>query len=136
MTGQTITSSKEYLVISDDGGKTGFRIDCLKGSDLNIIIMSIKAVGAGSCIDDNDKVNILFRDGSKLELSNDNKFNCDAEFTLYFGGVFGKKKQLNELITKEIETMRVWTSRGHVQGDFSSKKSKILMNTLRCLSEL
>ena len=134
MTGQITTSSKKFLEILDDGGETGFIIGCIKGSDF--IIMAIKVVGAGNCIDDDDKANILFRDGSKLELSNDDKFNCDAEFTLYFGGVFGKKKQLNELTTKEIETMRVWTSGGAVQKNFSNEQSKILMNTLKCLSQI
>jgi len=133
MTGRISTSSKEVLAISDDGGKTGFGIFCMKGS--NSIIMIIQVVGAGSCINDDNKVNILFRDGSKLELSNDGKFNCDAKFTIYFGGIFQKKKELNELKTKEIETMRVWTTKSYVQKDFSNEQSKILMTTLKCLSE-
>ncbi|TVZ14012.1 hypothetical protein [Maribacter sp. MAR_2009_72] len=134
MTGKSSTTSKETLIISDDGGKNGFGIFALNGASSTILVL--QEVGAGSCIDDDNKVNILFRDGSRLEIYNDGKFNCDAKMTLYFGGIFGKKKQLKELASKEIETMRVWTSKSYVEKDFSSNQSKQLMNTLKCLSQL
>ena len=38
MTDRITTSSKERLVISDDGGKTGFGIGCIKASNLDLII--------------------------------------------------------------------------------------------------
>ena len=72
MTGKTSTSAKETLIISDDGGKNGFGIFIMKES--NSIIFSIQAVGAGSCIDDDNKMNVLFRDGTRLHLVNDGKF--------------------------------------------------------------
>jgi hypothetical protein len=131
MTGETTTASKRTIVISEDGGKTGFGLYLMS---LNgVIIFNIQAVGAGSCIDDDDKMNILFRDGTRLELKNNSKFNCKGKFNLYFGGSFGKKKQLEMFRTKEIETMRVWTSRSYVEKDFSSEKSKIVMKTIDCL---
>lgn len=132
MTGKSSTASKKTLIISDDGGKNGFGIFLMKSS--NSIIFSIQAVGAGSCIDDDSKMNILFRDGTRLELVNNGKFNCKAKFTLYFGGAFGKKKELEMLRTKEIETMRVWTSKSYVEKDFSSEQSKQLMKTVDCLN--
>ncbi|PVW14228.1 hypothetical protein [Marixanthomonas spongiae] len=133
MTGRSTTAAKETLIISEDGGKTGFGIYALNGS--RYTILSIQAAGAGSCIDDDDTINILFRDGSRLELTNNGKFNCDAKMTLFFGGTFGNKKDLKELSTKEIETMRVWTSKSYVEKDFSSDQSNKLMQTLKCLSE-
>ncbi|PKA82356.1 hypothetical protein ATE92_0484 [Ulvibacter sp. MAR_2010_11] len=133
MTGKSSTGANEKLIISEDGGKTGFGILMLNSSSSKSLILSIQAVGAGSCVDDDNKINILFRDGSRLELVNDGKFNCDAKMTLYFGGVFGKKKQLEELAAKEIETMRVWTSKSYVERDFSSAQSKQFMKTISCL---
>jgi len=133
MTGKSSTGAKETLVISEDGGKTGFGIYALNSSSSKSLIFVVQAVGAGGCVDDDDKINILFRDGSRLELVNNGKFNCDAKMTLYFGGSFGKKKQLEELATKEIETMRVWTSKSYVEKDFSSEQSKRLMKTISCL---
>ena len=132
MTGKSSTASKETLIISDDGGKNGFGI-FLMNSSSGSIIFSIQAVGAGGCIDDDNKMNILFRDGTRLELVNNGKFNCKAKFTLYFGGSFGNKKELEMLRTKEIETMRIWTSKSYVEKDFSSEQSKQLMQTIDCL---
>lgn len=83
------------------------------------LILVIQAVGAGSCIDEGAKINILFDDGSRLELSSNGDFNCKGKATVYFGGSFGKRKELNELKTKKISTMRVWTSDSYVEKDFA-----------------
>lgn len=131
MTGKSTTASKETLIISEDGGKTGFGIFIMDIS--GSLVFSIQAVGAGSCIDDDNKMNVLFRDGTRLELVNNGKFNCDGKFTLYFGGSFGKKKELEMFRTKEVETMRIWTSKSYVEKDFSSDQSKQLMKTVDCL---
>jgi len=101
VTGKSSVSSKGTIIVSKDGGKKGFGIIVLKSG--KSVILSIQAVGAGSCIDDDNKMNILFRDGTRLELRNDGKFNCKGNYTQYFGGSFGKKKQLEMLKTKEVE---------------------------------
>ncbi|MCB9227827.1 MAG: DUF3157 family protein [Chitinophagales bacterium] len=93
VTGKSTVAAKEMLIVSKDGGKNGFGFYILK-SDRGSIIFSIQAVGAGNCIDDDDKMNVLFRDGTRIELVNDADFNCDAKYTQYFGGVFGRKKEL------------------------------------------
>lgn len=132
MTGESSVASNEILIISKDGGKKGFGIYLMK-SKRGSIILSIQAVGAGNCIDDDNKMNILFRDGTRLELTNDSKFNCDAKYTQYFGGSFGKKDQLEMLRSKEVETIRVWTSNSYVEEDFTSEQSKTLLKTFDCL---
>ncbi|WP_028873703.1 hypothetical protein [Psychroserpens burtonensis] len=132
MTGKSSTSSKKVLMVSKNGGKNGFGIFLMKGSSGTIII-STQAVGAGGCIDDDDKMNVLFRDGTRMELVNNGKFNCKSKFTLYFGNSFGKKKELEMLRTKEIETMRIWTSKSYVEEDFTPEQGKELMQTIVCL---
>jgi hypothetical protein len=131
VTGETYISAKELLVVSQNGGKTGFGIYLMKVT--GGIALNMTAVGAGNCIDDDDKMNILFRDGSRLELTQDGDFNCKSEFVLYFGGSFGKKRALEELGTKQIATMRVWTSDGYVEEDFSEQLSLQIMKTIDCL---
>lgn len=132
VTGKYTVSAKEPLVISNkDEDKLNFLF--VKG-DKDIIIMVIQALGAGGCIDDDDKINILFRDGTRLELRNNGKFNCDAMNTQYFGGLFGKKKELTMLREKEIETMRVWTSDGYVEEDFTLEQSTKLRLIMDCLA--
>lgn len=133
MTDKKTIASKSTLVVSPDGGKNGFGILSMRLKE--DVVMSIQAVGAGSCIDDDDKINFLFRDGSKLELSNMSDFNCKGRATLYFGKLWRNNSEFEQLQTKQIKTMRVWTSDGYVQEDFSPEESITLMNTLKCLSE-
>ncbi|WP_406844412.1 hypothetical protein [Flavobacterium soyae] len=132
MTGRSSTSSKKILIVSKDGGKKGFGIFLLK-SDKSIIL-SIQAVGAGGCIDDDGKMNVLFRDGTRLELSNDGKFNCESKYTQYFGGGFAHEEELSLFQTKEIETIRIWTSKSFVEENFTDAQSIELMKSFNCLS--
>jgi hypothetical protein len=133
MTGKKSVSSIGTIIVSTDSGKTGFGIFAVQKDNYTILV--IQAIGAGNCIDEGAKINILFRDGSKLELQNDADFNCKAKATVYFGDVFGKKKELAQLMTKEIDTMRVWTNDSYVQEDFTSDNSVSLMMTIKCLNE-
>jgi len=133
--GSTYSSGKKTLVVTNDAGKTGFRILILKGSD-NGLTLSIRAKGASSCIDNRAKINILFTDGSRLELSNDGSFNCDANSTVYFGGVWGKMKSLDELKNKNIQTLRVWTSKSYVEQDFTYENQIEFKNVITCISNL
>ena len=133
VTGKSTIGSKNIILVLDNEGKTGFSFYFLKSK--NTLIFSTKAVGSGNCIDDDDKMLILFKDGTRTTIYNDADFNCKAKFTIYFGGSFGKKKQLELLKTKEIETIRVWTSQSYVQRDLTPKQSKELMNTIKCLTK-
>jgi hypothetical protein len=134
MTGNVTVSSKDIIIVSSDGGSSGFGILLMQGSG-KTLIMSVTAVGGGNCIDDDASMIILFRDGSRLNLTNNGSFNCDGRFTQYFGGVFGKKSQLDQLMTKEIEAMRVNMRRGFVEEDFDENHSLSLKRTLICLSD-
>jgi len=134
VSGNTSTAAKNTLIVSTDGGKTGFGIFMMQSSKGGLILV-IRAVGAGSCIDEGAKINILFTDGSRLELASEGDFNCKGKATVYFGGVFGKKKQLEELKTKKIQTMRVWTSDSYVEKDFTTDNQEEFYNVINCLTK-
>jgi len=134
VSGNTFTAAKNALIVSADGGRKGFGIFMMQGSEAELIL-TIKAVGAGNCIDEGAKINILFADGSRLELASEMDFNCERRATVYFGGVFGKKKQLEELKTKKIQTMRVWTNDGYVQEDFTVDNQIEFYNVINCLTK-
>lgn len=134
VTGKSITSMKDYLKVSKDGGNNGFGIDLLLG-EKSVIIFTIKAVGAGRCIDEGNKINILFTDGTRLELVSEKDYNCNGDAVAYFRGVFGKKSQLNELKTKKIDVMRVWTNDGYVEEKFEPEQAEQFMNGLNCLTK-
>ncbi len=134
VTGKTSTAAKNTLIVSTDGGKKGFGIFMMQSSNGGLILV-IQAVGAGSCIDEGAKINILFIDGSRLELASDGKFNCKGKATVYFGDVFGKKSQLEELKTKKIQTMRVWTNDSYVEKDFTAENQAEFFNVINCLTK-
>lgn len=100
----------------------------------SIIGLILNVERAVSCLDDTDKVYILFRDGTRLMLENDKEFNCDGLFELYFGSIYyGKKKILETLKTKEIETLRIVTNNGYVEQDLTSENSKEFIKSVNCL---
>jgi len=132
--GITSTFGKNTLIVSTDGGKKGFVIFMMKGHKCGLIL-SIQAVGAGSCIDEGAKINILFTDGSRLVLSNDGQFNCKGNSKVYFGGDFGKKSELEELKNKKIQTMRVWTGDIYVEKDFTVDNQEEFFNVINCLTK-
>ena len=131
MTGESTRMMKEGILVSEDN-ENGFGIIAFEAS--GAVILKIIAAGAGSCIEDAAEMNILFRDGTRLKMVNSGKFNCEGVFTVYFGGGFGKRKELEILRSKEIETLRVWTSKSYVEKDFSSENSKMLLSSLSCLN--
>lgn len=120
------------LIVSQDD-KKGFGIHIFKVD--NGAAIAITATGAGSCIDDDDKANILFRDGTRLETTNMAKFNCKGNFTLFVGPGWRTKKEAEALTTKEIQTLRVWTSDGYVEEDFTPEQSASFRTALACMLE-
>lgn len=137
MDGTSTTRANNGIVISGDGGKTGIGILMLRGGRSNsLLILSMIASGEESgCIDDHAKVNILFRDGSRMELFTDNDFNCEGKATVYFGGIFGRRKQLDELKEKKIATIRIWTRKSYVQQDLTTENSDAFYHTINCLTK-
>jgi hypothetical protein len=120
--------------VIDDVTKTGLSIYSFLNNSGRVIIVSIQAIGAGKCVDKGDKINILFKDGARLDLANTNDFNCDGSSTLYFGGGLGKKDEMKMLASKKIETMRVWTRDDYMQKTFTSDQASAFMETIKCLS--
>jgi prepilin-type processing-associated H-X9-DG protein len=134
VTGKDTRVSRDALLVSADGGKTGLSIYSFLNSTGKVIIVSIQAMGAGKCVDKGDKINILFLDGSKLDLTNTNDFNCDGSSTLYFGGGLGRHDELNLLLANRIKTMRVWTRDDYMQVDFKEADATAFSRTLECLA--
>lgn len=122
--------NKESIIVTSDN-KQGFNITLMETN--KSIIFSIVAVGAGRCIDEKSRIQILFTDDTRIELLNNNDFNCENNSVVYFLNVFGRQWEYDQLSTKNIKTMRVWTSNGYVEEDFSNAKSEQIKNVFRCL---
>jgi hypothetical protein len=134
-TGNETVIAKDILLVSDDGGKTGLSIYTFLNSTRKVIVVSIQALGAGTCVDRGDRLLIIFENGSSLNLVNMNDFNCDGSSTLYFGGGIGRKDELSVLTKLKIQTMTVWTRDSFMKMNFSPQKATAFLETLRCLSD-
>lgn len=135
MTGKIFVSSSTILV-SNDGGKSGFGIFAmLVGEDRDGIVLSIQAIapGVSGCMKENSEINVLFTDNTRLKLINGAKFNCKGNTTVYFKGGFGLEDELELLKTKKIKTMRVWASSGYVEKDFTDKQAADLQTIFGCI---
>ena len=118
-------------IILNDGGKSKIEVRLLEVNSIIGILFLVE--GASRCIDDTNEIYILFRDGTRLVIENDAKYNCDGEFKLYFNNIHGKKKILETISTKEIETIRIWTRESYVEQDLTPENSKELIMSLNCL---
>lgn len=134
--GDTSIVAKNYLTAFQSNKEvTGFEILMIKGDNYEILLDIL--IGGGNCIDKGHKMNVLFRDGSRLVLENMKDFNCDPRFYKFFDDESLDKKAIKKFITKEIKTMEIETYayEGYVEVNFSSKKSKKFRKTFKCLIE-
>jgi hypothetical protein len=105
VTGSSTVSGREQILVSTDG-KTGLGIITMRVRDNVVLSFSAAEKGSG-CINEYGQLMSFFRDGTRLQFAHNSKFNCDGTATVYFGGLFGKRDLLEQLKTKEIETVRV-----------------------------
>ena len=131
VTGFTARINKDAIIVSKDL-KNGFSFYLIEKN--SIFVINLTVFGARTCIDETSKMNILFRDGTRLEFINNADYNCEGDFHVLFGGRYGRIKLLEQLKTKEIEIMRIGTSQGNVDMDFTSENSLEFLKLLECLS--
>jgi hypothetical protein len=130
MTGKTSTTIIKPIVLSINKGKTVIDIDMIYEE---ILMLSITATESGSgCCDKGDEINILFKDGSRLTLYNKLDFNCDGEDAMYFQT--STVKELIQLKSKKITTIRVNKSKSYIEIDFTDQQASLFMNSISCLS--
>lgn len=148
VTGSTFYTLLEEFNVSQSSNSTkGFNILVMKVTDedesLNegeyMLSIRIIVLGGGSCVNEGDKINILFRDGTRMTLANDTDFNCEAEVSIDFHNIFGKENRKNELTllsAKEIEIMRVWTMDEFVEVEFTENQSSKFKEIMNCMAQI
>jgi hypothetical protein len=131
MTGKSSIDVKDFITVGDK--EEGLNI-LLLYSD-KTLIFSISVNGKVGCIDAKDKMYVLFRDGTRLELLHNAKFNCSGDFTVFFRNAQKNTKEWDVFKSKEVETIRISGSSGSVEKDFLQEQSKKLQKTFECFSE-
>jgi len=130
VTGNTTVTSKEPILIMDEEKAIAIRFFIFSGT----IVMAIKTMGGGGCVDVGNKVHILFTDGSRMELHHSGSYNCEADTYVRFGNGYGNKENLKLLSSKLVSTMRVSTYSSYVEKDFDQEQAYQLMKNAECIS--
>ena len=126
--GDVSYSLVDDIIVFD--GINGFSLNLTKKN--NTVHAEANVVSANDCIDDNANINLTFMDGSRLLLVSDSKSNCRAEVFIDFLGVYGKEAEFYQLSTKEIQSIRIWTTDGSVEQHLSRDKAAEFINAFSC----
>jgi len=130
LAGDKYVGVSKKMIVSEDS-KTGFTISFVKSKN-GPLIWTTDILG-GQCVNEENKMTIVFTDGMRLLLGNDGKSNCEGTFTLYFGTTYGKEASLELFKTKEIAAIRVFTAKSYVESNFSEENALKFKASLNCI---
>lgn len=133
LTGENIIRSQRNIIVSDDGGKTGFAILGIMMD--STFILRIKTVGAGACVNYGDQIHFVFNDSSELRLTNMAQFNCEAQSSLYFNFKNNNFDALQKLSEKPIAKLTVWTKTRFISKAFNTETAEKMNNLLACFDQ-
>lgn len=132
-TDKKIVSGKDIVVKSPTNEATGFRIIVMvAGRKQDALIINMTVTGM-NCIDKGDMAYFLCDDGTKFTMAHASSFNCQGDFAFYFGGVFGKSKELEYFSTKKIKAVRFTNTSKVLDFDVPDEDSNAFSHQVKCL---
>lgn len=129
MTNRISIHVKELIPIFNQNTEEGISFYAGNQLNANHLFLSFYAYGAGNCIDEDNEIIVLFRDGSKFTLRQSGDFNCDNSFTLLLTKD-QYKREIDLLSSIEIETMRIYTTDSYVEQDLTPEQSKKIQKSI------
>lgn len=133
VTGTSTTTMKELLVVSKENQKQSIAVSFTK-TEKNIAL-SFFLFDDVSCFNKGAIINVLFTDGTRVELASNHSFNCEGISSVFFGGAFRSLKELEVFRTKKIEIVRVRSTKRSYDGVFSNRDAEQFINALNCLTQ-
>lgn len=141
--GKPMTSAKDNIKVSSDGGLTGLSVSLIKGSE-SVILNFAPLEKDVICVNKNAPMTITFTDGTSLNINHMGTLNCEGNFSVFLGEAMQNSSSLEKLTTKQIKKISIeYTS---TEGGVIKKYSKEsvvdaatgakLMQTAQCLSNL
>ncbi len=127
-----IIRTKNFLIATRPGDRSEIDISIQKGVK-GIITVSFRTVTGTECIGEGNRLNLLFTDGSKLDLTNEGPANCRGEVVSYFSGPYGKKKQMDELKTKRIKSILIQTQQNSITQELSKENQEEFVRLISCI---
>jgi hypothetical protein len=133
-------TSKQDIIIQKNG-KDALSIVVLVMD--RTIIISFTVLGGVYCIDETSKIDFTFSNGIELQMAHAGKFNCDGDFSSFYYGQFGHRKEFAQLANSALTKVKVGLRKSVVEKNrenfievtIPEDKAKILMATLNCLVE-
>lgn len=131
-TGKANWSSAQNIVLSPDGVE-GMGMYLIMSDDKHKTLIWVTTSTKAGCIDKGDKVELVFKDETRMTLYAENNFNCKGKATCYFGGIFGKKTEMQKLASTPISMIRVHGSTTLHSETFSEETAQYFMTAFSCL---
>jgi hypothetical protein len=128
MEGDTTYKSKDWITISNSNTSDVIFVWMEKEGYNGSIDILFNVRGSGNCIDDNNRVIILFRDKTKIDTNGISKFNCNQNSWFSF-----EDESVDSLKSKEIDKIRVYTVDGSVQLELTQIQSKEFLTVINHL---
>lgn len=128
-------SNKENIIISKDGKNGMSMILVMPDRSTKKTLIWVTTSTEVGCVDEGGKVELVLRDGTRLALYSNNSFNCQGKTTVYFGGMFGRKSDLQKLATAPIDMIRVNGSRTLHDEKVPTDTGDYLMAVFSCLAD-
>ncbi|HYG37231.1 MAG TPA: hypothetical protein VD908_01370 [Cytophagales bacterium] len=92
--------------------------------------INLKFYLSKGCLEEKSRIVFLFEDSTRLELTTSNKANCKGNASISLND----KSIINDLITKEINIVRIYTKDGFIEQSPSLKEQGQFSNLLYCIS--
>lgn len=131
-TGKGNWSNTQNIVLSPDGVE-GMGMYLIMSDDKHKTLIWVTNSTKAGCVDKGDKVELVFKDDTRMTLYSESSFNCKGKATCYFGGIFGKKTEMEKLASTPLRMIRVHGSTTLHSETFSEEMSQNFMNAFSCL---
>lgn len=127
-------SNKETIIISKDGKHGMSMLLVMPERTTKKTLIWVTTSTEVGCVDEGGKVDLVLRDGTRMSLYSNNDFNCKGKTTIYFGSVFGRKKDMEKLATTPIDMIRINGARTLHDEKVSTETGDYIMNVFSCFA--
>lgn len=117
-------------IVADSNSSKSIKIQVKR---LNRRVLQFVCKSSFSCIDENDLIYLIYKDGSFDKFNNAFEFNCDGEAIVYFDN-YKSSKKLASIKRKELQAIRISRDGEIVEADLTINSSQHFKAVLDCLT--
>ncbi|GEM_PF-4947303 len=114
-------------------GRNGGSVSLYPKKGGKYVTMLIATESDENCMITGSVVNLMFRDGTQMDMKNSGEANCDGRGLLTMGANDKSNQLLTLLKTKELSSVRVWNKTSSILATLDPEDSKLMLNTIWCL---